>query len=107
MFPSLFGDVLDIRLFGYISFRTAMAALFAFGFALCFGRPTIAWLQRHRVGEDVTKTDSFELAEMARRMGKKDTPTMGGSFLVAVAARASVLLWARLDEHPRRASPSS
>jgi phospho-N-acetylmuramoyl-pentapeptide-transferase len=53
-------------------------------------------LARHRVGEDVSKTDSPELAEHAQRVGKRDTPTMGGSFLVA-ALLGSVLLWGRLD----------
>ena len=73
-----------------------MAGLTAFLLALVFGGPTIAWLKRHRVGEDVTKTDSHLLADMAQRMGKKDTPTMGGSFLIA-SLLLSVLLWARLD----------
>jgi len=94
--PGLLGDLLEMQLFGYISFRTAMAALTAFAIAVCVGRPTIAWLRRNRVGEDVTKTDSVALAEMAQAMGKKDTPTMGGSFLVG-SLLASVLLWCRLD----------
>lgn len=83
-------------LFGYISFRTAMAALTAFAIALVVGPRTIAWLKRNRVGEDVTKTDSIELAQLAQRMGKKDTPTMGGSFLVG-SLLLSVLIWCRLD----------
>ena len=96
MIPSLLRELLDIQLFDYLSFRTAMAGLTAFLLALVFGGPTIAWLKRHRVGEDVTKTDSHLLADMAQRMGKKDTPTMGGSFLIA-SLLLSVLLWARLD----------
>lgn len=96
MLPLLLDDLLGLQLFGYISFRAAMAGLTAFALALWWGRPVIAWLARHRVGEDVTKTDSRELAEHAQRMGKRDTPTMGGSFLVA-ALLTAVLLWARLD----------
>jgi len=93
---AILNDWLGVRLFGYISFRAAMAALSAFGLALLLGGPTIAWLVRHRVREDVTKTDAPELAQSARAAGKHATPTMGGSFLMA-ALLASVLLWARLD----------
>jgi phospho-N-acetylmuramoyl-pentapeptide-transferase len=95
----LFGimhDWLGVRLFGYISFRMAMAAFTGFAFALWWGRPAIAWLRRHRVREDTSKAPTAEMAAMAQRAGKKDTPTMGGSFLVA-ALLAAVLLWARLD----------
>jgi len=96
MFPGVLRDMLEMQLFGYITFRTAMAGLTAFAVALALGRPTIGWLSRHRVGEDVSKTDSLELAEIAKRMGKAQTPTMGGSFLV-FALLVSVILWCRLD----------
>lgn len=96
MFPGIFDDALGVQLFGYISFRMAMAALTAFALALWTGGPVIAWLKRHKVGEDVTKTDQRELAALSEKMGKKNTPTMGGSFLVG-SLLASVLLWCRLD----------
>ena len=96
MFPVLLDKFLGLNLFGYITFRVAMAGLTAFALALWWGRPAIAWLKRHKVGEDVTKTDSTDLAHLSEKMGKKNTPTMGGSFLVA-ALLASVLLWGRLD----------
>jgi len=86
---------LGLRLFGYISFRMAMATLSAFALALWWGGPMIRWLRRHRVHEDVSKTDAPELAAAART-SKANTTTMGGTFLVA-AFLASVLLWARLD----------
>jgi len=89
-------DWLGLRLFGYISFRAAMAAITAFGLALWWGGPMIRWLKSHRVREDVSKTDAPELAKAAAETGKGDTPTMGGSFLMA-ALLSSVLLWARLD----------
>jgi phospho-N-acetylmuramoyl-pentapeptide-transferase len=94
--PALFENWDDFRLFGYISFRMAMAALFAFAFALWWGRPVIAWLRAKKLGEDVSKVDSAALAAKAEAAGKKGTPTMGGSFLIA-ALLASVLLWARID----------
>ncbi|MEM7307520.1 MAG: phospho-N-acetylmuramoyl-pentapeptide-transferase [Planctomycetota bacterium] len=89
-------DWLEIRIFGYISFRVAMAALTGFAFAVWFGKPTIAWLRGHRVRENVAKSDSEALAAAAEAAGKHNTPTMGGSFLI-VALLASVVLWARLD----------
>jgi phospho-N-acetylmuramoyl-pentapeptide-transferase len=96
MFPLLFERLTPVELFGYISFRVAAAALTAFALALWWGGPAIRWLRRHKVGEDVSKTDSLDLAKMGEVMGKKNTPTMGGSFLIG-ALLASVLLWARLD----------
>jgi phospho-N-acetylmuramoyl-pentapeptide-transferase len=89
-------DGLALRLFGYISFRMAMAALTAFALALFLGSRTIDWLRAHRVREDVSKTDAPELAAAALAGGKGDTPTMGGSFLVA-SLLGSVLLWSRVD----------
>ena len=59
---------LGVRLFGYISFRVAMAALTGFALALAFGRPTIAWLKRHRVREVTDSTDAPELDRMAREI---------------------------------------
>ena len=96
MIPELLDRLFDVQLFGYTTFRVAAAALTAFALALWWGKPAIAWLRRHRVGEDTTKTDQRELADLTVKMGKKDTPTMGGSFLIA-ALLAAVLLWGRLD----------
>jgi len=96
MFPALLEELFGTSLFGYISFRVAAAALTAFTLALWTGAPVIRWLRAHKVGEDVTKTDSADLAKLGDEMGKKNTPTMGGSFLIG-SLLASVLLWARLD----------
>jgi phospho-N-acetylmuramoyl-pentapeptide-transferase len=96
MIPGLFENLFGLPLFGYITFRAVLAGLTAFAFALWWGKPTIEWLRRHKVGEDTNKTDAPGLAELSEKMGKKNTPTMGGSFLVA-ALLAAVLLWGRLD----------
>ena len=95
MLPGIFDDILGVQLFGYISFRMAMAALTGFAFAIVFGRPVIAWLSARKVREGV-KGDLAELDTLTQKTGKRDTPTMGGSFLVA-AMLGSVLLWGRLD----------
>ena len=96
MLYALFYETLGIRLFGYISFRVAMAALSGFALALALGGPTIRWLRAHSFKENVEKTDAPELALHAKASGKDKTPTMGGSFLVA-AMLLSVILWSRLD----------
>jgi phospho-N-acetylmuramoyl-pentapeptide-transferase len=96
MLTVLFDRFFDISLFGYISFRAAMAAMTAFLCAMLLGGPAIRWLKEHRVREDVSKTDSIQLAQLAERMGKHNTPTMGGSFLV-LSLLLSVALWCRLD----------
>lgn len=95
MFPGIFDDLLGVQLFGYISFRVAMAALTAFVLALVLGKPMIAWLRSHKVREG-TKGDQKDLDALTEKTGKKDTPTMGGSFLVA-SLLGSVVLWGRLD----------
>jgi phospho-N-acetylmuramoyl-pentapeptide-transferase len=96
MLYELLHERADLRLFGYISFRMAMAALTAFVLALWWGRHVIAWLGRNRIREDVSKAPHEELVKMAQKAGKGEIPTMGGSFLVA-ALLSAVLLWSRLD----------
>ncbi len=96
MLYELLHESLGLRLFGYISFRMAMAALTAFALSLWWGKLVIAWLQRRGVRENVASAPHVELVRMAEKAGKGRTPTMGGSFLVA-ALLVSVLLWARLD----------
>jgi phospho-N-acetylmuramoyl-pentapeptide-transferase len=93
---ALLFEAADVRLFGYISFRMAMAALTAFLLSLWWGKHVIRWLTARRIREDVTKAPHAELVKLAESAGKGKTPTMGGSFLVA-ALIASTLLWARLD----------
>ena len=95
MLPGLLAELFGVDLFHYITFRVAAAGLTAFLLALWWGRPTIAWLKRHRVGEEVSETGSDDLSQMTHDMGKQGTPTMGGSFLVG-SLLASVLLWGRL-----------
>lgn len=96
MLYELLHEQAALRLFGYISFRMVMAALTSFVLALWLGKHVIAWMTKNRVREDVSKAPHEELVKMAQSAGKGQTPTMGGSFLVA-ALMVSVLLWARLD----------
>jgi len=95
MFPGIFDDLLGVQLFGYISFRMAMAALTAFALALITGGPVIRWLTSHKLRE-TAKGDLALLDELSKRTGKANTPTMGGSFLVG-SLLVAVILWGRLD----------
>ncbi len=95
MLPGIFDDLLSVQLFGYISFRMAMAALTAFALALACGGPAIRWLTSRKL-QEAAKGDLALLDELSKRTGKANTPTMGGSFLVG-SLLASVVLWARLD----------
>ena len=97
MIFELFPSLLDAN---SISFRAVMAATTAMVLTLLLGSPTIAWLRRHRVGENTSKTDSAELARLAEASGKNATTTMGGSFLI-VSLVLSVLVWCDLGNLKR------
>lgn len=81
----------DSRVF--LTARIAFAAVTSFLAALVLGPAAIRWLRRQRVGERIDSASS-RLNEL--HAGKKDTPTMGGLFLVA-AIVASTALWADLE----------
>ena len=81
-----------LRLFRYITFRSAAAAMTALVISLWLGPVLIAWLKRLRYGQDyVDKAE--EAGGLAARMSKKGTPTMGGLLIVASMDLAAVL-WA-------------
>lgn len=95
MIPGVLDNLLGVQLFGYISFRVAMAALTSFVVALVLGARVIRWLRRNKLLEP-EKRDLKPLDEIPAHASKRDTPTMGGSFLVA-SLLLSVILWGRLD----------
>lgn len=74
------------RLFRYTTFRTIMAIITAFLFALLIGRPLINWLYRQRI-RDVVR-DYTEISVES----KKGTPTMGG-LLILASMFFSIVLW--------------
>jgi len=80
----------DSRVF--LTARIAFAALTSFVAAIALGPAAIRWLRRQKVGERIDSA-STRLNEL--HAGKKDTPTMGGVFLVS-AIVASTVLWADL-----------
>ncbi len=82
-----------LRLFKYITFRSAAAALTALVISLWLGPHLIAWLKRLKYGQDyVDKAE--EAGGLSARMSKKGTPTMGGLLIVASMDFAAIL-WAQ------------
>lgn len=83
-----------LRLFGYITVRSAGAAVTALILSLWLGPRVIAWLKRLKFGQEYA--DKAEAAGdiKARLLSKKGTPTMGG-ILIVLALNFSTLLWAK------------
>ena len=78
------------RVFQFISFRAAGAAVTALLMAFVVGPMVIRWLQRMQIHQGVRKgtPDTHVL--------KGNTPTMGGTIILA-ATLVPTLLWMRLD----------
>lgn len=86
-----------LRVFRYITFRSAGAAITALAFSWLLGPWTIAWLKRIRFGQDYADKAEEAGGMIARVVRKKGTPTMGG-ILIITAMDLSALLWARWNE---------
>jgi phospho-N-acetylmuramoyl-pentapeptide-transferase len=80
----------DSRVF--LTARIAFAALTSFIAALALGPLAIRWLKRQGIGERIDSA-SGRLNEL--HAAKRDTPTMGGVFIVTAIVLSS-LLWADL-----------
>jgi phospho-N-acetylmuramoyl-pentapeptide-transferase len=72
-----------------LQFRALAAAGVAFFIVLVFGKPTIAWLVRQKIG-DTGATDATALQATANQ--KANTPTMGGMLIVGAIAGSTILL---------------
>lgn len=84
----------SLRLFGYITFRCAGAAVTALLLSLWAGPKVIAWLKELSFGQNYQ--DRAEVAgKLAREPGKKfGVPTMGG-LLIVLTLNLTTLLWAQ------------
>jgi len=77
-------------LFGFLTFRAAMAILFSLGLATIFGKRIILYLQKKQIGETVRDLG------LDGQKQKAGTPTMGG-IIIILATLIPVLLFAKLQ----------
>jgi phospho-N-acetylmuramoyl-pentapeptide-transferase len=82
-----------LRLFRYITVRSAGAAITALALSWWLGPKVIAWLRRLKFGQEYADK-AGETGLIARVVTKKGTPTMGGILIVAVMD-LTALLWAQ------------
>ncbi len=83
-----------LRLFHYITFRSAGAAVTALVLSWWWGPGVIRWLKALKFGQNyVDKAEEGEGLK-ARLLDKRGTPTMGG-LLIVLTTEISALLWAQ------------
>ena len=88
------GYVSWLRLFRYITFRVAGAAVTALLLSWWLGPRVIAWLKELKFGQEY-KDRAEEGGDLkARVLSKKGTPTMGGIMIVLVL-NLTMILWAQ------------
>src|SRR4051812_34016914 len=83
-----------LRLFGYVTFRCAGAAITALLLSWWLGPKVIHWLKQLKFGQDYADKAEEAGGLAARVLSKKGTPTMGG-VLIILALNFTTLLWAR------------
>jgi len=83
-----------LRLFRYITVRSAGAAVTALGLSWWLGPKVIAWLKRLKFGQDYADRAEEAGGLAARVLSKKGTPTMGGLLIITVL-NVTTLLWAQ------------
>jgi phospho-N-acetylmuramoyl-pentapeptide-transferase len=83
-----------LRLFSYITFRSAGAAVTALILSWWLGPRVIAWLRRLKFGQEYVDKAEERGGMTARVLSKKGTPTMGG-IMIVVALNLTTLLWAQ------------
>jgi phospho-N-acetylmuramoyl-pentapeptide-transferase len=87
-----------LRLFRYITVRSAGAAITALILSWWLGPKIIHWLRQLKFGQDYADKAEEAGGLGARVLSKKGTPTMGGILIVAVLA-FSTMLWAQWNAH--------
>ena len=87
-------DVSFLRLFRYISFRSAGALITALLLSWWLGPKVIAWLKHLKFGQHYEDKAEEAGGIETRIISKKGTPTMGGILIVAVMD-VTALLWAQ------------
>ncbi len=82
-----------LRLFHYLTVRSAGAAVTALVLSWWLGPKVIEWLKQLKFGQDYTDKAEAAGGLAARVLSKKGTPTMGGVLIVLVLI-FSTMLWA-------------
>ena len=85
-----------LRLFHYITVRSAGAAITALVLSWWLGPGIIHWLKQQKFGQDYADKAEAAGGLAARVLSKKGTPTMGGILIITVLL-FSTMLWAQLD----------
>jgi len=85
-----------LRLFRYITVRSAGAAVTALILSWWLGPKIIHWLKGLKFGQDYADKAEEAGGLAARVLSKKGTPTMGGILIVSVLFFSTVL-WTQLD----------
>ncbi len=83
-----------LRLFRYITFRSAGAAVTALAMSWWLGARVIVWLKQLKFGQEYADKAEDAGSLAARLLSKKGTPTMGG-ILIVLALNLTTLLWAQ------------
>jgi phospho-N-acetylmuramoyl-pentapeptide-transferase len=83
-----------LRLFRYITFRCAGAAVTALILSWWLGPRVIDWLKQLKFGQEYADKAEAQGGMAARLISKRGTPTMGG-ILIVVALNLTTLLWAQ------------
>ncbi len=83
-----------LRLFRYITFRSAGAAITALALSWWLGPKVIRWLKEIRFGQEYADKAEETGGLHSRVIQKKGTPTMGGILIITVLNLAT-LLWAQ------------
>ncbi len=86
-----------LRVFQYVTFRSAGAAVTALLLSLWLGPRVIQWLKRLKFGQEYADKAEESGGMPARVLSKRGTPTMGG-ILIVLSLDLSALLWAKWNE---------
>lgn len=86
----------SLRLFRYITFRCAAAAITALVVSWWLGPRVIAWLRQLKFGQEYADKAEAAGGLSSRVLNKKGTPTMGG-MLIVLALNFTTILWAQLN----------
>ncbi len=84
--------VSPLRIFRYITFRSAGAAVTALLLSWILGPRVIRWLKELKFGQEYVDR-AQEQGNLAGRIDKRGTPTMGG-ILIVLVVDLTALLWA-------------